>query len=90
MGFRFDLRPIKRGEKATKHTLYSIRVRARFNKQTSERTFGPQILAHEWDDTSSNLKNIKSVRDRLGYQNHEYYRGRFFEMNQKNIPSHIK
>ena len=83
MGFRFDLRPIKRGEKATKNTLYAIRIRARFNKQTSERTFGPQILAHEWDDISNNLKNIKSVRDRLGYQNHEYYRGRFFEMNQK-------
>lgn len=83
MGFRFDLRPIKRGERVTKHTLFSIRIRARFNKQTSERTFGPHVLAHEWDDVSKNLKNTKSVRDRLGYQNHEYYRGRFFDMNQK-------
>lgn len=83
MGFKFDLRPVKRGEKVTKNTLFSIRIRARFNKQTSERTFGPQVLSHEWDDISNNLKNIKSVRDRLGYQNHEYYRERFFDINQK-------
>ena len=83
MGFKFDLRPIKRGERVTKNTMYSIRIRARFNKKTSERTFGPQVLAHEWDEATNNLKNTKSVRERLGYQNHFYYRGRFLDINQK-------